>query len=147
MEAALADLESQEPPNYTATAKKHGVDRSTLSRRHRGVRGTRDDQINSCSLLSKQQQKDLVAYINKLTDQGLPPTNAMVRNFAHDICKKWPGKNWVYRFVDSHKDELKSGYLQGADLSRKKADNWVQYTLYFQQVYNLIYYSSYTNIL
>ena len=53
IEAALADLESQESPNYTATVKKHGIDRSTLSRRYRGVRGIREDQINSCSLFSK----------------------------------------------------------------------------------------------
>ena len=33
IEAALADLESQEVPNYAATARKHGVDRITLSRR------------------------------------------------------------------------------------------------------------------
>jgi len=32
MEAALAGLESQESPNYTATVKKYGADRSTLSR-------------------------------------------------------------------------------------------------------------------
>ncbi len=43
MEAALADLESQESPNYTATVKKHSVDRSTLSRRYRGIRGTKED--------------------------------------------------------------------------------------------------------
>ena len=34
--AALADLESQAVPNYKATAKKHGVVRTTLMRRYTG---------------------------------------------------------------------------------------------------------------
>jgi hypothetical protein len=44
IELAIADLESQESLNYTVTAKKWNIDRSTLSRRHRGVTGSKDDQ-------------------------------------------------------------------------------------------------------
>ncbi len=36
IEAALADLALQDSSNYTATAKKFNINRSTLSRRHRG---------------------------------------------------------------------------------------------------------------
>ena len=39
IEAALADLKLQETLNYTVTAKKYRVDRTTLSRRRRGVTG------------------------------------------------------------------------------------------------------------
>src|ERR1700679_3814389 len=39
------------------------------------------------SLLSAQQQLTLVNKINQLTDQGLPPTYIMVRNFTEDIVK------------------------------------------------------------
>ena len=35
LEAALADLEIQEVPNFAATARIHEVDRITLSRRFR----------------------------------------------------------------------------------------------------------------
>jgi hypothetical protein len=52
IEAALAAIASQKKPDYTAAAKKYGVDRSTLSRRHRGVTGSRADATNSKSLLS-----------------------------------------------------------------------------------------------
>jgi len=34
MEEALADLETQDEPNYSTTAKKHKVGRTTLMRRH-----------------------------------------------------------------------------------------------------------------
>ena len=37
MEAALAAANSQESPNYAAIAREFNVNRSTLSRRHRGV--------------------------------------------------------------------------------------------------------------
>jgi hypothetical protein len=69
----------------------------------------------------------------------------MVRNFAHDICQKWPGKNWVYRFIQTHEKTLKSAYLNGADLSRKKADNEHEYRLYFELVSNYILWLFSTN--
>ena len=37
IDKALKDLASQESPNYSATARKYGIDRTTLSRRHRGL--------------------------------------------------------------------------------------------------------------
>jgi hypothetical protein len=43
IEAAIADLESQSRINYSAAAKKWHVDRTTLSRRHKGETGTRED--------------------------------------------------------------------------------------------------------
>jgi len=134
IEAALAAIASEEDPNYAAVAEKYGCDRSTLSRRHRGITGSKTDARSSKSLLSMQQQKDLVNYINRLTARGLPPTHSMVANFAQDICHKSPGKNWVTRFIRSNRDELSSGYLTGQDLSRKKADNIYQYKLYFELV-------------
>ncbi len=94
-----------------------------MYRRATGKIQSRDQYINNASLLTKQQQLTGVNEINQLTDQGLPPTNAMVRNFAMELAKKRPGKNWVYRFVDTHSNVLKSGFLTGLDLSRRKADN------------------------
>jgi hypothetical protein len=132
--AALAALELQDPPNYTATAKLYNIDRTTLSRRHRGITAAKGSAPPPTSLLSFQQKKDLVRYINQLTNRGLPPTVAMVRQFACNISGKWPGKNWVYRFVDSEKNGLQSGFLTGFDLSRKKADNAYEYQLYFDLV-------------
>ena len=131
---ALEDLKTQEHPNYTHTAEKYGVVRSTLSRRHRGVIVSRDESTDDKRLLSKQQQLNLVQYINTLSERGLPPTNAMVRNFAKDICGKGPGHNWVFRFVQTYKNILKSDYLEGLDSNRRKADSPVQFRRYFERV-------------
>ena len=127
IDAALADLALQNTPNYAATAKKFNVNRTTLSRRHRGITAPRGYAPNGMQLLSDEQTKGLINYINQLTERGLPPTNAMVRTFARDISGKWPGKNWVYNFISSKKNSLVSEFLTGADICRKKADNIYQY--------------------
>ena len=123
IDKALADLDLQEYPNYSGTAKKYDVNRTTLSRRHKGVTGPSILRADSVSLLTHQQQRTLVDYINILTERGILFTSYMVRNFAHDICGIWPAKNWPGRFSERWKDELTSDYLSGIDLSRKKADN------------------------
>ena len=86
IDAALRDLALQDKRNITEIPKSHNVHRSTLSRRWRDKTKGRDHQIDSVLLLTKQEQKNLVLYINKLTERGIPPINAMVQNFAHNIC-------------------------------------------------------------
>jgi len=134
IEAALADLALQDSPNYTATAKKFNINRSTLSRRHRGKTAFVKESKQTTSILSNQQEKELIRYINKLTERGIPSFNAMIRVFAYNISGKQPGKNWSYEFVRRHSDILQSKFLQDADLERKKVDNAYQYQLYFDLV-------------
>jgi len=47
IDAALAALSLQSKPNYTQTAKEYGVDRSTLSRRHRNITGSKADSYEN----------------------------------------------------------------------------------------------------
>ena len=94
LEAGLASLQLSETINYVETAKEHKCDETTLRRRHQGKQRSRKDaDFTYKSHLSMQQEKDLVAYINRLTARGLPPTLPMVKNFAEDIAKKEIGKN------------------------------------------------------
>ena len=70
----LKDLASQESPNYGATVRKYGINHITLSRWYRGlVRSQAVNIANIKSLLTPQQKKELVDYINKLLIFGLPP--------------------------------------------------------------------------
>ena len=68
IDEALEALQSQKFPNYTKTAKDFGVNRTTLSRRHRQVTQSRHDYKESKSRLTNQQSKCLINYINKLTN-------------------------------------------------------------------------------
>ena len=81
IEAAIADIEllgPGEPFSYTAFATKHGVVRSTLIRRHRGV--TRPPQVKNFDQqkLTLEQEIELVRYIKGLTERHLPPTREMI---------------------------------------------------------------------
>ena len=134
IEAALAALAFQDPPNYSATAEEYNVNRSTLSRRHRGITRSVDTHREYISLLSNEQQTALVNHINTLSEAGIPPTPAMVRVFAWEISQNWPGNNWVARFVHDHRDTLRSAYLSGFDMKRKRADNFWLIKKYFETV-------------
>ena len=94
IDKVLKDLASQESPNYGATVRKYGIDCTTLSRRHRGLAYSWAVNIaNIKSLLTPQQEKELVDYINKLSVFGLPSVVSIIWNFAFNISKKIPGKN------------------------------------------------------
>ncbi|KAF2182033.1 DDE-domain-containing protein [Zopfia rhizophila CBS 207.26] len=134
IEAALADLESQNPPNYSATARKYNVGRSTLSRRHRGLTVSREAYIENISILTQEQENNLISYIKRLTAMSLPPTNKMVENFVHDLTGHWVHKNFVTEWWQKHSDVLGSSYLTPIDLNRTKADNNFLYSRYFSLV-------------
>ena len=124
IDKAIAACNAQEDPCYQAIANKFDVKRTTLSRRHRGVQTSRENVTAiHHSLLLKPQQNELVNYINKLFNKGLPPTIPVVRMLAMDICKIKPGKNWTWRFVGFYKDHLDHSFLQLIDLARRKADS------------------------
>jgi hypothetical protein len=134
IEAALEACNAEESPVYAAIAREFNVDRSTLSRRHRGITAAKPRIRENQSLLTAQQESDLVAYINKLTARGTPPTNSMVKTFALKLSRKRPRKSWLSRFVRRHNEQLALGFLQGKDQSRKKADNYYKYSHYFKLV-------------
>ena len=91
IEEAITDLKSQEHPNITATAKKHGCNRFTLSKRYNGIHSSRQAGYNCECLLTPAQSKALIKYVNQLTEHGLPPTTLVVRNFAAEIAGREPG--------------------------------------------------------
>jgi hypothetical protein len=70
IQAAITDLESQDRVNYTAIAKKWKIDRSTLSRRHRGVIGP----IETLPRMHVDSLQIRIRHINKLSDRGLSST-------------------------------------------------------------------------
>src|SRR4051794_33419514 len=115
---ALADLKSLKPGesiNFTQIAKKYGVNRSTLSRRWRGKSGTVAERVKNTQLLNNAQELQLIEYIKTLYNQGLPPTRAIISNFASEIASKQVGKNWIKRFLKRHLNKLISRWATGID--------------------------------
>ena len=132
--AALEALKLADSIDYTATAKKFGVNRSTLSKRHRGVQGSCEAKAEKSRNLNNTQEDKLIAYIGKLYSKGLPPTHAIVRNFAEEIAQKPTGSSWVSRFLKRHDDQLLTHWTASVDSKRFRANSAFRYSLYFERM-------------
>jgi hypothetical protein len=84
--AAIGSNELGEHLIYQKYADKYGVNRSTLSRRHRGISQPRKDYAANQQVLTPAQEAELVEYIKTLTKQGLPPTREMIQNFSSKLA-------------------------------------------------------------
>ncbi len=135
IKAAIIDLESQERPNFRATAKKYGIGRTTLYRRYTHQTTSREEFLSqSIQCLTKEQEEVLVNQINYLSGRGLHPTSCIVKNMAEAIIKKEVGKNWTSGFITRHKDQLLSLYLKNIDNECVKAEYVLMFELFFQLV-------------
>jgi Tc5 transposase DNA-binding domain len=135
IQRAIAHLKAQRQPNIAAAAREFKVARTTLSERFHGHTVSRAEATANTRLkLSATQEKTLVAYINKLSDRGLPPTPGIVRNLAEELSKSTVGEHWVSRFCKRHKNQLSSVYLRTIDHKRKVTDNSLHFQHYFKAV-------------
>lgn len=133
MEAALKELEEGTNLSFRKLAAKHGVVRSTLSRRWKNETVSMAEKAENQQLLSHQHERTLVDYINKLTLYGIPPTPSMLRNLVFDMCGTLLSRSWTAEFV-TRQPKLDSRYLNPLNKSRKKADSYMSYEEYFRLV-------------
>jgi predicted DNA-binding protein YlxM (UPF0122 family) len=95
MEEALAAIESLgegKKFTYQEIADRYNVNRSTLSRRHRGVQRSMKEYAVTKQLLSPHQEEELVKYIIRFTKRGLSPTKEMIQTLARGVVKKEVGE-------------------------------------------------------
>ena len=146
--AAIADLRSQEPLNFAATARKHKIDKTTLRRRFYGEQAPRSvAQLNAQGHLSNNMERVLVERINMLSARGMPPTPQFVNNLVIELSGSPVSPHWVSRFVKRHKKEICSIYLDSIDSARHMADNSKHFRHYFDSVSDDLAYISSTLIL
>ncbi|RYO52857.1 hypothetical protein AA0116_g11200 [Alternaria tenuissima] len=132
IQEAIEEIELREPGehfSYQQLAKKYGVNRCTLARRHKGL--TEAYGVKHLSL-HPQHETELVRYIDTLTEQCLPPTREMIQRFASDLAGKAVSETWVSRFLHRHPNHLISGYSKGISKLRCNADSGAKYSLYFK---------------
>ena len=128
----LRSLGPDEKPSFTQVAKKYGCDRSALSKRYRGIQGSKQAQYENQRILNDQQEKTLVKHIDDLCVRFIPPTRQMIRNFAQETVGREVSKEWVNRFLKRHCIDLISKWSAGLDYERTRADSAFKYTLYFE---------------
>jgi Tc5 transposase DNA-binding domain len=135
IQAAITDLQSQERVNYSATAKRYNLERTTLAKRFQGKTVSNQEATSYARRqLTDTQEKTLIQYINKLSNRGIPPTPQIVKNLAVEIAGDKLGPNWVSRFCKRHQKDLKSVYLRTIDHKRKVADNSAYFQHFYEQV-------------
>jgi hypothetical protein len=108
IQAAIKDYESQGPGEQSVqeVADKHGMWRFTMQRRIDGQIVPRTEHTTNTRKLSLQQKDELVLYIESLTACRLPPTRAMIQNFALKVAHERVSEHWVSRFLTRHHDSL-----------------------------------------
>ncbi|KAF1972831.1 hypothetical protein BU23DRAFT_388559, partial [Bimuria novae-zelandiae CBS 107.79] len=104
-------------------AKKYGVSRLTLMRRHHAITQPHALKIINQQKLAPQQEAELIKYIEGLTARYLPPIREMIRNFASIIAKEPVSESWVTRFINRHSIHLTSRWATGMDSNRHQADS------------------------
>jgi hypothetical protein len=131
---ALAECDtfaSRDEIPWSKIAEKHGVVRSTLTRKWRGETRSREAESIARQKLTPQQEEELVQYIEELTARYIPPTREMIQNFASSVAQEPVSESWVTRFINKYNIHLISQYSTGMDANRHNADSYVKYELYF----------------
>ena len=98
LQNALADLNLQEHPNISETARRHSVEQSKLSKHWRGVQVSMEEYHKFQNYITNKQAQSLINYINLLTDQGTPPILLIVKYFIKDITRIDIRKNYINKF-------------------------------------------------
>jgi hypothetical protein len=138
---AIEDLKSRDPGEHfmlKEVAEKYQVNRSTLGRRWRGVTASWEDGYLNQQALGQQQELELIRYITKLTERGLPPTREMIRNFSSEVAHQQLSNRWVTRFINRHEICLISKWTSAMDCTRHLADSESKYHLYFKLLHQKI---------
>jgi transposase-like protein len=139
IQAALADLDNSDTLNYAATARKHNIHPSTLSRRHRQLTRSREEYLSqSRQLLSTAEEHVLLDQIDRLGKHGLHPTSQMIVNMVEEHLQRELSKNWIYAFLNRHQDRITGVYLKGFDKDRHASESTVNVAHFFENVSYLV---------
>ena len=135
IELAIAHLNRQKTPNYAATARAYGVQRTTLWRRHKGLNESHAVASSKHRKnLTEVEEKELLRYINAMTDRQIPPTTQIIINLAEELLHGPVEKNWTARFIKRHSEYIFSYYLCFLDHVYVSAEN----TAVFEHFYSLV---------
>jgi Tc5 transposase DNA-binding domain len=86
IDLAIEDLLSQPVPKFVATAEKYAVNITTLRRRFNGTQvSCRQAHELSHNRLTPVQEEVLIGWIDEFTEQRMPPTSQLVKNFAEEL--------------------------------------------------------------
>ena len=101
-------LGSQVKPNYANVVRqlseKHAIPVPYFQLHNRFLGKTKSWQASheTQQLLSSEQEKVLVDWIEYLSSTGHPLSKCTIRKKAQDLCGKKPSRNWIPLFLKRH---------------------------------------------
>jgi hypothetical protein len=124
MALAMSELSKETKPNIMGASKKYQVNRTTLSRRFKGIQQSQAQFLSeSRQCLTNIEERVVLDWINDWTERFIPPTSCMVHSIAQEVSGVTINKNWVSMFAARHRAELHSDFLNVIDAARAQAEN------------------------
>jgi hypothetical protein len=134
MNAAVAELDAHDAhdcPSICSIAKKHGVDRTTLSRQWKGIQRSSWQYHEDVMKISPLQEVELVKHIQDLTRRRLQPTRSMISNYAEAVAGVEVLPSWITRFLNRHNTSITNRWTTAMDSVRHAANLYEKYNCYF----------------
>jgi len=111
--------QSKKTRNIAATARKYGVERTTLSDRFHNKTKARTESKRR--RLSAAEERAVIDWIAKLSYRGFAPNSGLIRQIASRINGQQVGEKWVPRFCQRYPNELEHLQAKRIDKSRIRA--------------------------
>ncbi|KAJ2929523.1 hypothetical protein H1R20_g7583, partial [Candolleomyces eurysporus] len=106
-----------------------------------GVKSLADTNWERNSLLSDEEEDELVAFALACSDQGFPLTHKRLEAHALELCRAKYGKdfndmghNWTDRFLIQHDKQLKACWSHALDNQRAQCTNPITKKDYFKKL-------------
>lgn len=138
----LLSVPTPQRPSVREVVARVGVAHTTLHDRFTGKHGPRGGK-RAGFLLTIQQEKSIIRFIQFYDDWCQPPTYANIADRALELAKENNpeitkiGKNWVLRFLKRH-PQLRGRLSRQLDRDRAKADNVEIIRDFFQKYRSII---------
>jgi len=138
IQLAMQAYRKSESSSMREMAEKYSVPYSTLRDRLNGAQDQKTSR-EPMQLFTKQEEKAIVRWCNRLDDWGFPPKLTMVKQMAEHLIQQRVGqqklgKHWLKRFLDRN-PELASRFSSRLDRQRALASNPVVLRDYFKKVW------------
>ncbi|THU99808.1 DDE-domain-containing protein, partial [Dendrothele bispora CBS 962.96] len=119
-------------------AAEFNIPRSTLSDRARGKHKAPHQAHNGQLLLTAAQEAALVSWCHYLDLTGHPLTRRTIGPKVAKLSGTFPGKNWLPRFLERHRDKLFLGRTSKLDDQRGRNFNFHTVHEYFKKLDNFM---------
>lgn len=115
-------------------SERFQVARSTLSDRLTGKHSSAPAAHSDQSLLSLDQEAVVVEWCQHKLKRAQPLTKLTLHSYVYSLTGKMPGRNWFWRFMKRHNDDLFFGNASGRDPARAQAFNRANVKRHFDAV-------------